>query len=100
MSNLSKFIFFFTIAALSISYKGYALSVLWDWFLVKTFEFQSISIPTAIGITLIVNFIISQPKVNKESEDLDAEAFFKMALIGTVIPTLTLLMGWITTLFM
>ena len=36
---------------------GWALTVLWGWFMVKAFELPHLSIPLAIGLALIVNFL-------------------------------------------
>lgn len=81
---------------------GFVLTKLWLWFMVPTFGLPALSLPVAIGITMIVRFMC--PKSIPKLEDFmkkDEETwitFLKFAMLF-VLPWLTLLIGWIVSLF-
>jgi hypothetical protein len=94
---------------------GYALSVLWGWFIVPAFNLNPLSIPIAIGIMMIVSYVTHQTdlhKVLKKSyekkrniehiEDTDEymySSLFAHLLFGFLKPSLALFFGWIVHLF-
>ena len=75
--------------------RGYVLSVLWGWFVVPTFGLPALSIPIAIGISLILAFTTHQISVKKEEDKSFGTQFSNIILY----PLLTLAIGWIVTLF-
>lgn len=84
---------------LGITWAGYALSLLWSWILVDSFGIPSISIPQAIGITMIVTYMTHQDydiKNNKEGMDVLIEYSIKAA----VKPAVSILFGWILTFWL
>lgn len=101
MSKLFNGVLFVFIAAILYSYNGFALSVLWEWFIVTGFNAPSISIPTAIGIALIVNFLTNKPKKDNDTSNSDfLEGIVYVLILGILTPTLALAIGWVVTLFM
>jgi putative Mn2+ efflux pump MntP len=74
---------------------GFVLSRLWEWFIVSVFDWPSLNIVQAIGVSIVVSFLthqnIEQPK-NKEQTTTDIVVKILVAL-GT--PWLTMLVGWI-----
>ena len=86
---------------LSITFSGYALSVLWDWFVVVTFSTESLSIPAAIGLSLIVNYITYQYNEQQTDDTISqAERLGKAVFMAVARPCIALLTGWLVTLFM
>ena len=87
-------------AILSIILNGWVLSILWSWFIVSLFGLPLLSIPTAVGIAIIVRLITYQ------YNDLDLKGKSIGEWIGCAIshsifgPLLVLFIGWIVTLFM
>lgn len=75
--------------------RGYVLSVLWGWFVVPTFGLPALSIPIAIGISLILAFTTHQISVKKEEDKSFGTQFSNIILH----PLLVLAIGWIVTLF-
>jgi hypothetical protein len=79
---------------------GYVLSILWGWFVIPVFKAPALSITTAIGLSLVINMLISRSnssnKEKKEIGELIGET------IGSTIflPLFTLFIGWIVKLFM
>lgn len=79
---------------------GYALSVLWRWFIVKQFALAPLTIPMALGIATMVRTIIQPPEHESDPDDSPGTRFAK--LVGLVIlrPLFTLAFAWVVTLFM
>ena len=81
---------------------GLVLSIMWDWFMVPTFEVPEISILEAIGITLIVDLLIrnvaTRGSVDKES-DTDKKLARSLGR-AFLTPFIILLIGWIVLQFM
>lgn len=81
--------------------RGYALSKLWEWFIVATFSLPSINIPTAIGISLIVSFLTAKVSTRKDDQTEDFYVqLSKSTLVGLMLPLIALFMGWIVTFWM
>ncbi len=88
---------------LSSIFNGYALSVLWGWFIVPTFGAPALGIVPAIGIAMVVSYLTHQKNESKkEDEDDDGIGvkIFKLAIPVLGKPALALLFGWIVHLFM
>ncbi len=81
-------------------FNGYALSVLWGWFVVPVFGAPALGIVPAIGIAMVVSYLTYQTHDCKKEE----KSFGKTIAEGTVIailkPSFALLFGWIVHLFM
>ena len=88
--------------AISAFASGYALSVLWGWFVVPTFNLPPLTVPVAYGLALIVGFLTHQDnKSNDTFKDLTTGAIIVTALVQTVTkPLIALFFGWIVRMFM
>ena len=77
--------------------RGFVLSYLWGWFVVP-FGLPELSIPHAIGISLIIGFLTHQ--IRKEDEKKQPDEV--IGSIGTAIIAtgFAFLVGWIVSLFM
>lgn len=85
---------FVLLAALACM-NGYALSVLWAWFIVPTFGLPSLSVPTAIGILLVSALLAKKTNPSRKKKDAFGD-FFTLFLVAPM----ALLIGWIVKLFM
>lgn len=90
-------------------FHGYALSVLWGWFVVPTFGAPDLAVVPAIGIGLMVGFLSRQlprRKTQEEKEEEEQEENkvwkdFAYNMAMTILwPSTILLAGWIVHLFM
>src|SRR6185312_14883195 len=75
---------------------GYALSMLWQWFVVSTFEARPLSILPAIGISMVVSFLTKQ--YDSAAPDPSKSAGYHMGeLIAYAVlnPLFALVFGWI-----
>lgn len=86
-----------TLIAAGYLANGYALAVLWGWFIVPALHLPPLSIPYAIGVCLVVGFLTNQ-RTGKEAEKADVSWWVPIAMVFTK-PALTLLIGWVVKAF-
>lgn len=86
-------------------FRGYALSVLWGWFIVPTFDVQPLSIAPAIGIAMMVNYLTYHvtSDVGKENmyaiEESPNMILAKTFALDFLKPAVIIGFGWIVHLF-
>lgn len=80
-------------------WNGYALMVLWGWFVVPLFDLPPLTIAQAIGLSVLVGFLTHQRIESKEDEK-PVEDTISAVLFASVKPAMALLIGWIVTLWM
>jgi hypothetical protein len=86
---------------LSAVFNGYALSVLWGWFVVPTFNLPQLSIAAAIGIAMVVGYLTKQEITDPKDEDRSfTEKMVRATIFAIVKPGFALLFGWVVHLFM
>ena len=73
---------------------GFVLVKLWGWFVVPAFGLPTLSIPVAIGISLIIKYLTIHR--SKTAEDVDMWEAYKFAIS---FPIMTLIIGWIIHFF-
>jgi hypothetical protein len=83
---------------------GWALSLLWDWFVVSTFDVPSLSIPIAIGLSIVVGYLTASApdldKASKPKSDWEQVASLFMGLLYSFFhPLFALGIGWIVLQF-
>ncbi len=97
---IGRFVVFVFITFIVCIFGGYALSILWGWFIVPTFGAPTLNIAPAVGIALVVNFLTHpSPDKSKEEQDFNKWAR-KVAARGTLRPIVALCLGWVVHLFM
>ena len=83
------------VTALGFVWSGFALSILWGWFMVPTFGLAPLSIPSAIGVSMVMGYITHQYQ-KKNTSDIIVWAGVADAVADTLLrPAMTLLAGWI-----
>src|SRR5690606_19739412 len=82
-------------------YSGFALSVLWRWFVVPSLGAPPLTIGYAIGIATVVGYLTQPWKRSKKEENTDWDRLLAEG-VGVAIgkPTFALLFGWVVTLFL
>lgn len=92
---------FFSFAiALSTLLNGWALSVLWGWFMVGIFELPGISVGQAIGISVIVN-LLTYTHVESNTKDKKVSELVGQLLGSAILrPLFAVLVGWLVYRFM
>jgi hypothetical protein len=75
---------------------GWALSVLWEWFIVPIFGLSSISITEAMGIALIIGFLSKQMPSDTKEKDKSLVELFGSYLGSTIFyPFFVVVLGWL-----
>ena len=74
---------------------------MWNWFVVPVFHIAQLSIPYAIGFSLVVG-MFSKSSTNNETKEKKTTALIIGQALAVVFltPLLTLFFGWIVTLFL
>jgi hypothetical protein len=85
------------VLALSSILKGYVFSILWGWFIVPL-GMPAVTVPWAIGISILVSLATYQYNANDEKKDPDG--LTKALSVGLVLPLFSLLFGYIAHSFM
>lgn len=80
-------------------FEGFVLKSMWAWFVVPTFGLPELSIPVAIGISLIVSLLAHQQSV-KFSSGNELEDAAKNLGYGYFAVGFSFVAGWLVTLFM
>lgn len=76
--------------------RGFVLTKLWAWFVVPFFGLPALSIPLAIGISLLIGFLAQSPTA-KDVESGDWKKSFSISILS---PLITLFIGWIVTFWL
>jgi hypothetical protein len=74
---------------------GWAISVLWGWFIVPVFSVPSLTVPYAAGLSLVASMLSSSSTINSSETKGWTEVI--SSLVGRIIiaPILTVLVGWV-----
>ena len=98
MENFGKFMTVLLAMIISPVINGFVFSKLWLWFIVPTFQIQTLRVVEAIGIILLINFI--RVKRDKEaSKDKLWETLALNMIFVVLMAGFALFSGWIVTLF-
>jgi len=81
-------------------FSGYTLSILWQWFVMPIFPAPELTIPTAIGLAMIVTYLTHQDTKSDTEGKGYGEILLEMTLKGIGRPAGALFFGWIVTLFL
>ena len=81
-----------TLIIVSSIWRGYVLSILWAWFLVPAFGLPVLSIPSAIGLSLVVSMLTNHRTGREVEEKGRIWTTLSLPFAG---PALFLLCGWV-----
>ena len=80
---------------------GWVLSILWSWFVIPVLHLQELSIPLAIGFSLVVGMLTKTPYSSTDKEKKTTnELIMQLLAIAFGTPLFTLLLGYIIKLFL
>ena len=77
---------------------GWVLSIIWGWFIVKIFGLPILSIPSAIGVAIVVSCVTHQVSTKEDDREI-GEILGKRFLYSTLRPLITLALAWVVHLF-
>lgn len=79
---------------------GFVISVLWGWFIAQTFHLLILTVPQAIGLTLVVRFIVRTQLDNDTEKDKPlSEKITDFIALSVGMPLMVLGIGYIIHLF-
>jgi len=99
MKVLGWITFLLISVVLSNILSGYVLSILWGWFITPTFGLPLLSIPIAIGLSLVIRYLTQDYNNTKNKDESFAYSLCKALIYSTIKPLFALLMGWVVKLF-
>lgn len=96
------FLFIIAISVIGSIVYGWALSLLWSWFIVPTFGLTPLSIPVAIGLALIVSFMTYQyDSASENNKKKKMEEIVVSAIVYCLArPVIIVLFGFVVKIFM
>jgi|SRR5579872_982799 len=78
---------------------GYALSILWRWFIVPVFHAPPLAIPEAIGIGLMVEYLTHQVSADNDDDKTFSQRMAYGIPMAIFKPLWVLAIGWVVHLF-
>jgi hypothetical protein len=70
---------------------GFALQILWEWFVAPAGCFRKLTLPAAVGIVLVVDFLVPRLIPDYSSAKVDGKWF-----VGVLVrPLVALAFGWL-----
>lgn len=97
MKLIHVFLLFLVDVPLTL-WSGFVASTLWGWFIVSAFNLPRITALQAIGISLVVKYLVHKEIDSVDERDTRDMIIGKLA-DAIVYPTVTLTFGWIVHLF-
>ena len=94
-----KYFVALAMAAIVMVWRGYAITVLWAWFAVATFALPALTIPVAIGLTLVVYLLAPHTATTLNLEAATSEQVVRTTLTAAGVPMVGLMLGWVVHLF-
>ena len=97
-ADVGMTIAFIALSPALIVWRGYALAVLWGWFVAPIFGLQALTILQAVGLGMVAAFLRGYSDDNSEKPMRDR---VRKWIIGAgVYPAAAIGFGWLVTLFM
>lgn len=75
--------------------RGWALSLLWGWFIVPLFDAPQLTIVQAIGLSMVISFNHFDQTQKKEKTESFLEDFSRTVFVGSLHTLFVVLLGWI-----
>ena len=83
------------VGVVSILLNGWALSVLWGWFVAPQFALPPLSVPIAIGLVLTAQLIIRPDYGTTKHKDSDFGDVIGKAVGAAIAPLAVVGVGWL-----
>jgi hypothetical protein len=96
---MKKILVGFALTIVGFLYRGWALSLLWSWFIVSAFNVSPIGIAQSIGVGLVINMLTHQ-MAHAPSSQSEADKWALGIAHALIAPTLIIVVGWIVRMFL
>ena len=85
----------------AIIMRAWVTTILWSWFIVPVFHVPELTLPMAMGISLVIGMFITMQATKDIDIKSGKEAVFQKVFEKSFLePLVTLGVGWIITLFL
>lgn len=84
---------FFIVVFGSIA-NGWALSTLWTWFVMPVFAVKALTIPYAIGLSLVISFLVPKKGDSNQAKKDSATVVIESLAQAFGGPILSVFLGW------
>ena len=88
------------LGGLGMALHGYVLSIIWAWFVVPTFGIARLSVPAAIGISILIKTITTESGSDKDENKSSAAVIWSALVSVFGAPLFALFVCWILTHWM
>ncbi len=78
---------------------GWILSVLWGWFIIPVFHLPALTIPYAIGISIVAGLLTHQYQDRNTKNKSAEERITDVLMVSIIDPLLVLVIAWVVKLF-
>ena len=95
MVELTVMFAMFGALALWYVWSGFALTILWGWFMVPTFGLPQLALAPAIGVAVVVGYLTHPWRPTEDAKDTKTERMVEGFAFMAMKPALALLVGWI-----
>jgi len=95
MVELTVIAAMFGALALGYVWSGFALTILWGWFMVPTFGLPQLALAPAIGVAVVVGYLTHQYRPTEDAKDKKASRMAEGFAFMAMKPALALAVGWI-----
>ncbi len=86
--------------AITSLWRGFVLVKLWSWFIVPVFHLPLLTYAPAIGLSLVVGFLVYQYHSDEADQRPAGEKFTHACIISFIYPLIVLMIGWVVSLCM
>lgn len=100
MSALGNIAATLLVMAYTAALSGWALSLLWAWFVVGIFAAPALTIPQAIGLSLIASYLTHQISTDRKEKREWSEELVRLLAYGTAKPLVALAFGGVVRWFL
>jgi len=84
---------------LGIIWSGFVLTNLWAWFIVPSFGVPALSIPAAVGLTIIASYLTHKSGIIEDGKGM-TEKIITSTTHMALKPALSLALGWVVAQWM
>lgn len=92
----------FTVVIIAVPlaiFRGVALSCLWKWFVATQFDLPLISIPVAIGLTVLTSLACGCPPRPEDPDKSMAEKVADASILNFLTTAFAFITGWVISFF-
>jgi len=96
---MKNFILSVVVSIICLSMSSFVIFRLWGWFIVPIFELEAIRFVEAIGLAIILYYVLARMDDVSDYEEY-TQKLLSIFVFNSLLSLFTLLIGWAVTLFL